>query len=345
MSPPNGQANGSMGDKDLPGRIASPAMFQGVSPPATFSPRQVKQFVVLLEVPFDPLIVEWRVTNTSKGEVNGSVQGQVIPYADQRAYTDRLNALFSPAGWTRKYAVHTSANFQRDRDQKTTAKVFVTCDLTIFGIGSHSATGEEWADDENAVTAAEAQAFKRSCACFGLGRYLYYFTGTWVDLDDRKRPKTMPTLAGWATPEGWQQGLRPGHTSNSQPSGPTNRNGNQTHQSGSAPGRQRELVQRIEKMADLLGKGLYRGLLKTIATAWKPSDITDVAVLEKVFTHMQAAERGLKRVEAALDRTGLEPLATILRSFNLNSLDRVESLGTLHKIVLALESRAVSPTQ
>jgi hypothetical protein len=98
-------------------------------------------------------------------------------------------------------------------------------------------------------------------------------------------------------------------------------------------------------MADLLGKGLYRGLLKTLATAWKPSDITDIGVLEKVLTHMQAAERGLKRLEAALGRTGLEPLATILRSFNLNSVDRVESLDTLHKIVLALEAQAVSPSQ
>jgi hypothetical protein len=50
--------------------------------------------------------------------------------------------------------------------------VLVTCELTIFGLGSHSATGEEWADNSNAGTAAEAQAFKRSCACFGLGRYL-----------------------------------------------------------------------------------------------------------------------------------------------------------------------------
>jgi hypothetical protein len=32
----------------------------------------------------------------------------------------------------------------------------------------------------NAGTAAEAQAFKRACACFGLGRYLYYFTGIWI---------------------------------------------------------------------------------------------------------------------------------------------------------------------
>ena len=49
--------------------------------------------------------------------------------------------------------------------------MLVTCELTIFGLGSHSATGEELADDENAVTSAEAQAFKRACACLGLGRY------------------------------------------------------------------------------------------------------------------------------------------------------------------------------
>ena len=42
--------------------------------------------------------------------------------------------------------MHTSANFERDKDKKTVAKVFVTCKLTVFGIGSHSATGEEWTD-------------------------------------------------------------------------------------------------------------------------------------------------------------------------------------------------------
>jgi hypothetical protein len=117
----------------------------------------------------------------------------VIPYADQRAYTDRLNHLFTRAGWTRKYQVHASANFERSKDQKTVAKVFVTCELSISGLGAHSATGEDWTDDENAGTSAEAQAFKRAAACFGLGRYLYYFDGVWEDLDDRKRPRAVPT--------------------------------------------------------------------------------------------------------------------------------------------------------
>jgi transposase InsO family protein len=73
---------------------------------------------------------------------------------------------------------------------------------------------EEWADNDNAGTAAEAQAFKRACSCFGLGRYLYYFSGTWVDLDERKRPKSVPRLVGWATPQGWRKGLRPSQEAN-----------------------------------------------------------------------------------------------------------------------------------
>jgi hypothetical protein len=171
-----------------------------------FPPDKIKQLVSELVVPFDQSAIEWRVTNTARGEQ----RGQVVPYADPRAYTDRLNSLLTPAGWTRRYAVHTSANFERAKDTKIVAKVLVTCELTIFGLGLHSAIGEEWAENHNAATAAEAQAFKRAASCFGLGRYLYHFTGVWVDLNERKRPKSTPRVFGWATPQGWRQGLRPG---------------------------------------------------------------------------------------------------------------------------------------
>jgi hypothetical protein len=122
---------------------------------------KIRELIASLEVPFHPSVIEWRVTNTSK---SGSPRGQVMPYADQRAYTDRLNALLTPAGWTRRYAVHTSANFERAKDKRIAAKVLVTCELTIFGLGSHSATGEEWADKDNAGTAAEPTLGHQSCA-------------------------------------------------------------------------------------------------------------------------------------------------------------------------------------
>ena len=43
-----------------------------------------------------------------------------------------------------------------------TGKILVTSKVTIDGLGTHSGTGEEWADEGNAMTSAEAQAFKRA---------------------------------------------------------------------------------------------------------------------------------------------------------------------------------------
>jgi hypothetical protein len=318
-------------------------------PPAMLAPgvlqvpvERLKETVAALEVPFDPSQIEWRVMNTTKNRQ--PVRGQVVPYADQRAYTDRLNALFTPAGWTRKYTIHTSANFERSKDQRIVAKVLVTCELTIFGLGSHSATGEEWADDDNAGTSAEAQSFKRACSCFGLGRYLYYFTGTWVDLDDHKRPKTGPKLAGWATPAGWLEGLRPhvggDSKSSEQESSGTGGNSHAHHDGNGASAQAGGVVRDIEQMERALGKRMFRGLLKTLARVWNPSDIRDPAIQQKVLAHMQAAERGLRRAEAAVNKAGLAAFAEVLRPLKLSSLDQVDNLKTLQEIVVALEAAA-----
>jgi hypothetical protein len=326
--------------------VASPAVL-GMPAVPQLSAEKVKDLVAALETPFDARVIEWRVMNTTKNQQ--PVRGQVVPYADQRAYTDRLNALFTPAGWTRRYTIHTSANFERSKDQKIVAKVLVTCELTIFGLGSHSATGEEWADDDNAGTSAEAQSFKRACSCFGLGRYLYYFTGTWVDLGDHKRPKTIPKLAGWATPAGWLEGLRPHVAGDSKPSERTAPvavgNGHSPHNGDGANPQRRTLVRDIEQMEEALGKRMYRGLLKTLARVWNPSEIQDPAIQQKVLAHMQAAERGFRRAEAARDKAGLAAYAGILRSLKLSSLDQVDNLKTLQEIVVALEDRAAHSTE
>jgi hypothetical protein len=295
------------------------------------SPEEIKRQVRELELPFEATSIDWRVTNTNQDKT----RGQIVPYADQRAYTDRLNTLFTPAGWTRKYTIHTSANFERSKDQKIVAKVLVTCELTIFGLGSHSATGEEWADNDNAGTSAEAQAFKRTCSCFGLGRYLYYFEGTWVDLDERKRPRSVPQLPRWATPEGWAQGLRPNVTSKSNGA----RDGATVHGGGSEAA---ALAKAVESMAEQLGRGLYRGLLRDLARVWSPQEIQEISLLQKVLEHMRSAERGLRRMEVALDRTGPEALVPILRTIGLTSLERVDNLETLKQIVLELERAAES---
>ena len=298
----------------------------------------VQEIVRELEVPFDPSVIEWRVTNTAQNKS----RGQVIPYADQRADTDRLNALFTPAGWTRKYAVHTSANFERSKDKKVVAKILVTCELTIAGLGSHSATGEEWADDENAGTSAEAQAFKRACSCFGLGRYLYYFAGIWVDLDQGKYPKTAPALPAWATPAGWRQGLRPPQKSGSAEVVPTRHVGNgcDRRPTPTRSAEDMEVLRKIEALAEPLGKKMFRGFLKALARVWDPKQINDPALLRKVLAHLEAAQRGLARLDAALDKIGPEPLGPILDSLNIRSVDQVDNLESLRKIVLAMEEKS-----
>src|SRR5215469_9219682 len=184
----------------------------------------VSKLLPELEVPFSPDQVQWRITNTATDKK----RGQVVPYADPRAYTDRLNALFSPQGWTREYKVETMSNLTRIKKGESilSGKVLVTCTVTILGIGSHSGTGEEWADDDNGLTSADAQAFKRACSCFGLGRYYYDIAPIWVDLDQNRQPVRTPVLSAWALPENWRKGMRlSGKNGNSGFSGSNNGRG------------------------------------------------------------------------------------------------------------------------
>jgi hypothetical protein len=62
--------------------------------PTSASTPDIKSVIAELEVPFPPDQVQWRVTNTAKDKK----RGQIVPYADPRAYADRLNALFTPQG-------------------------------------------------------------------------------------------------------------------------------------------------------------------------------------------------------------------------------------------------------
>ncbi|HYU44653.1 MAG TPA: hypothetical protein VEK84_00570 [Terriglobales bacterium] len=169
-----------------------------------------------------------------------------------------------------------------------------------------------------------------------------YFAGTWVDLDDRKRPKSVPQLAGWATPAGWSQGLRPRAAGDPKPSeratAGSGSNGHRQH-NGSDPNDGDHIIREIEQMEQVVGKRMYRGLLKTVARVWNPIEIQDREIQQRVLVHMQAAERGLRRAEAAREKAGLAAFAGILGSLRLSSLDQVDNLKTLQEIVVALEGK------
>lgn len=134
------------------------------------------ELLAQLAEPFPVEAISWRAGSVSRDKK----RAQALPYAEPRVYEDRLNAL-CPGLW--------SVAFRPWGER-------IICELTIGAVGpdgailyaTRASTGEP-GDSPAAVagTAAEAQAFKRACSKFGLGRYLYDVPITWVDYDDASR--------------------------------------------------------------------------------------------------------------------------------------------------------------
>lgn len=121
--------------------------------------------LVKLAAPFHPSRITWK-----PGALTGKKdKALALAYADLRAYQDRLDEVCG-LDWSATYTPW------GDR---------IICHVTINGI-TRSSTGE--ADsaserNENSGSVAEAMSFKRACAMFGLGRYLYNMPSLWVEYD------------------------------------------------------------------------------------------------------------------------------------------------------------------
>ena len=318
------------------------------TPVLLFTPERLRELVAALEEPFDVAEIKWRVTNTSQiGSRNGPrFRGQMLAYADPRAYTDRLNDLFTPSGWTRDYSVQLVQNFERKErgsaERTITAKIVVTCKVTLYGFATHTGLGEEWADNDNAGTAAEAQAFKRACSCFGLGRYLYDLDGQWVDLDEKKRPLETPRLPDWARPK-TQQPRKQGWSAEKQTSSPQHKqNGNGTPRNGRGGLYRDELLGQVKALCGTVGFSLAGTVLKTVANVDAPGKIRDMAKLTMIFEKLQDLARGVERLRAAVAKAGEQRYSILCREMNLasESIDDIPDRATLRQILQILEAEA-----
>ena len=304
-----------------------------------YSDEQVTAFVAALEKPFEAGVIKWRVTNMTPDRR----RGQMIAYADPRAYTDRLNALFTVRGWTREYTVQVIQNFERKGGGSTgiliSGKIVVTCRLTIAGLGSHSGLGEEWADNDNAGTAAEAQAFKRACACFGLGRYLYDLGGNWVDLDERRQPLAKPRLPEWALPKTRCTTT----TGNGKAQAGTNGHAPRQHP---VPVDVPALKARVKSLCEQVGFGLARSITRGVAATENWEKVADAAILTALSTKLEDTLRGVERLRAATAVVGQAHYSQICQQMNLagDTLDDIPDRRALRCLVEALENKA-SATQ
>lgn len=123
--------------------------------------------------PFSARLVELKPGATTRDKT----RALGMPYVDVRAYQHRLDQVAGPEGWQLRYQVG-------DRG--------VACELTILGVTKSALGDYPAAGDDNPVTSAEAQAFKRACSAFGLGRYLYRLPLVWGDYDAEKKRLTDP---------------------------------------------------------------------------------------------------------------------------------------------------------
>ena len=318
------------------------AMPAGVLP--LFPPERLQKLVAALEEPFDPADIKWRVTNTCQvGSRNGPrLRGQMLAYADPRAYTDRLNELVTPSGWTRDYNVQMVQNFDRKErgaaERSITAKIVVTCKVTIYGLGAHTGLGEEWADNDNAGTAAEAQAFKRACSCFGLGRYLYDLDGQWVDLDDHKRPLQTPNLPDWARPPRQQRAGHNGQREGSQ----AKVGGNRTTNNGRGGLYRDKVLGQVKALCGTVGFSLSKSVLRGVVSVEDPDKIRDMARLTAVFEKLQDTARGVERLRVAVAKTSDQRHSALCRELNLasQSIDDIQDRTVLRQLVERLEAEA-----
>ena len=137
-----------------------------------------------LSEPFHPMFVEWKPSATTKD----GTKALAAAYVDARHYQYRLDIL--APGWETEY------QFIKPDGS------LVKCRLTINGV-TREDIGEQEGNDNNTATSAVAQAFKRACAAFGLGRYLYFIPIAWSEYDSKsKRIVSPPQLPAWAKPGG-----------------------------------------------------------------------------------------------------------------------------------------------
>jgi hypothetical protein len=127
-----------------------------------------------LTAPFGIDQVEVKPGATNKDKT----KALALAYADPRVYQDRLDEVIGAAHW--------SVGYRRLSDRA------IICRLVICGLSREDIGECADQNDPNFWTVASAQAFKRACSAFGLGRYLYDLPQLWADYDANRRRFVSP---------------------------------------------------------------------------------------------------------------------------------------------------------
>lgn len=144
-----------------------------------------------LRFPFPVKAIKWRIGARNRDKTRGSA----LAYIDARNVMERLDQVVGLQNWQTSYG--------------ESAGSITTCTLSLRindewiyktdGAGKTQVEGEK---------GAISDALKRAAVQFGIGRYLYLFPDTWVELESEgtKFANTQELVVpDWATPEGWKR--------------------------------------------------------------------------------------------------------------------------------------------
>jgi SpoVK/Ycf46/Vps4 family AAA+-type ATPase len=173
--------------------------------------------------------------------------------------------------------------------------------------------------------AFEAQAFKRACSCFGLGRYFYNFAEMWVDLDEYKHPREIPALPSWALPEYERRAPVQNGTVRKE-----NSNGAASVQKGPLDA---SVTGKIEACRRDLGQMLYNNVLGSVAKVRSARDIPNQRVQQEVLKWMESGVRGMAQVRRVAAEIAETEFYEILDGLGIRRLDEIQNFGTLARLV------------
>lgn len=182
--------------------------------------RESKDIMALLQAPFIPEDIEWRV-QSSGFDKNGKAWALVIPFVTNRAIQNRLDDVFGYDGWSNEFIPIT-----------TERGLSFLCGISAGGVKKWD--GADETDIEN-FKGGLSNAMKRSAVQFGIGRYLYKLSTYFADLTEGRngeftvkitsKDKTQsgmfsydsPALPDWALPEGYKSKTQKAQTEGMKP--------------------------------------------------------------------------------------------------------------------------------
>jgi hypothetical protein len=174
----------------------------------------------------------------------------------------------------------------------------------------------------------EAQAFKRACTCFGLGRYLYNFAEMWVPLNQHRQPLHFPTLPQWALPKSIAT---------------TGNNNSGTGRRPAAMQRgpiDQKTTAKIEGFRRILGQPIYGEILWRIAQARRANAIPNAQLQSEVSDAMERAARGIRKAHSLSEEIGDTQFVSVLDQLQIRSMTTIRNLEALKRLVATLEEFA-----